>query len=99
MMRLTQSPAAEDGGFQVQIAREGNDRDETLLALDRGFDRRNVVLLHAFAGSGKSATVAEFARWYDRTGGINGPVLFDSFERYRPLPRLLDKIGTVFGPF
>jgi len=60
-------------------------RDETLLALDRAFDRHKIVLMHAYAGSGKTATAAEFARWYRRTGGIQGPVLFDSFERYRPL--------------
>jgi hypothetical protein len=73
-------------------------RDETLLALDRAFDRHKIVLMHAYAGSGKTATAAEFARWYRRTGGIAGPVLFDSFERYRPLATLLDKIGTLFGP-
>ena len=31
-------------------------RDETLLALDRAFDRDRVVLLHAWAGSGKTST-------------------------------------------
>src|ERR1035438_6093702 len=44
-------------------------RDETLLALDRAFDTQQVVLLHAFAGAGKSSTAAEFARWYQSTGG------------------------------
>ena len=39
-------------------------RDETLLALDRAFDKQRIVLLHAYAGSGKTATAAEFARWY-----------------------------------
>jgi CHAT domain len=37
-------------------------RDETLLALDRAFDTQKVVLLHAYAGSGKTTTAAEFAR-------------------------------------
>ena len=73
-------------------------RDETLLALDRAFDSQRVVLLHAYAGSGKTTTAAEFARWYSRTGGIAGPVLFTSFEQYRPLARVLDRIGEVFGP-
>ncbi len=36
-------------------------RDETLLALDRAFDDLSIVLLHAYAGAGKSATAAEFA--------------------------------------
>jgi len=73
-------------------------RDETLLALDRAFDRDDIVLLHAYAGSGKTTTAAEFARWYSLTGGGVGPVLFTTFERYLPLPRVLDRIGQVFGP-
>ena len=72
-------------------------RDETLLAIDRTFDSYKVVLLHAYVGSGKTATAAEFARWYSLTGGVKGPVLFTSFERHLPLPRVLDKIGQVFG--
>jgi len=73
-------------------------RDETLLALDRAFDTQSVVLLHAYAGSGKTATAAEFARWYALTGGVEGPVLFTSLEQYKPLARVLDQIGRVFAP-
>ncbi|HUT89275.1 MAG TPA: CHAT domain-containing protein, partial [Thermoguttaceae bacterium] len=73
-------------------------RDETLLAIDRALDAHPIVLLHAFAGSGKTATAAEFARWYALTGGVDGPVLFTSFEQYTPLVRVLDRIGEVFGP-
>lgn len=72
-------------------------RDETLLALDRSFDSQKIILLHAYAGSGKTATAAEFARWYSLTGGVKGRVLFTSFERYNPLKRVLDRIGQVFG--
>ena len=73
-------------------------RDETLLALDRAFDTQRIALLHAYAGSGKTATAAEFARWYALTGGVEGPVLFTSFEQYKPLPRVLDQIGRMFEP-
>ena len=74
-------------------------RDETLLALDRAFDRHSVVLLHALAGSGKTATAAEFARWYALTGGLaGGPVLFTSFEHYTPLRSVLSHFGQIFGP-
>jgi len=72
-------------------------RDSTILALDRAFDSHQVVLLHAYAGSGKTTTAVEFARWYELTGGLNGPVLFTSFEQYRPLARVLDTLGQVFG--
>ncbi|MES1243952.1 MAG: CHAT domain-containing protein [Acidobacteriota bacterium] len=82
-------PPPPDAGFYG--------RDETLLALDRAFDRTSIVLLHAYAGSGKTTTAAEFARWYSLTGGVDGPVLFTTFERYLPLPRVLDRIGQVFG--
>jgi len=72
-------------------------RDETLLALDRAFDTQKIVLLHAYAGSGKTVTAAEFARWYALTRGVPGPVLFTSFENYQPLVRVLDRIGDTFG--
>jgi len=72
-------------------------RDETLLALDRAFDSQQIVLLHAYAGSGKTSTATEFARWYHLTGGIDGPVLFTSFEQYKPLAQVLNEtIGRVF---
>src|SRR6185503_15045598 len=57
-------------------------RDETILALDRAFDDQRVVLLHAYAGQGKSSTAVEFARWYGITGGLGAQplVLLASFE-------------------
>ncbi len=77
-------------------------RDETLLALDRAFDTQRIVLLHAFAGAGKTTTAAEFARWYEGTGGLtyedgDGPVLFTAFTRHRPLAHVLDQVGQTFG--
>jgi len=72
-------------------------RDETLLALDRAFDDHAIVLLHAYAGSGKTTAAAEFARWYRETGGIEGPVLFTSFEQHQPLARVLDQFERAFG--
>ena len=81
-------PEAPDVGFIG--------RDETILKLDRTFDEQNVVLLHAYAGSGKTSTAAEFARWYGETGGLAGPVLFTSFAQHAPLPRVLDHLGRVF---
>jgi tetratricopeptide (TPR) repeat protein len=79
-------------------------RDETLLAVDRAFDTGRVVLLHAFAGAGKTSTAAEFARWYQATGGLDhpqigtGPVLWSSFEHHLPLDRLLDIAADAFAP-
>lgn len=70
-------------------------RDETLLMLDRAFDAHRIVLLHAYAGQGKTATSIEFARWYAQTGGL-GPrpiVLFTSFESPIDLNEVLDQLG------
>ncbi len=87
---LQQLPPPPDIGFIG--------RDETLLALDRAFDRERVVLLHAYAGSGKTAAAAEFARWYSATGGLqDGPVLFTSFESHKPLYRVLGDLGEFFA--
>jgi tetratricopeptide (TPR) repeat protein len=89
-------PPAPDTGFYG--------RDETLLALDRALDRNQIVLLHAFAGSGKTTTAAEFARWYQLTGGLDepglgpGPVVFSSFELHWPLSAVLNDLwDTVSG--
>ena len=78
-------------------------QDETLLALDRAFDTQRVVLLHGFAGAGKSSAAAEFARWYRTTGGLDhpdlgrGPVLWSSFEHHFPTDRLLEPVGACLG--
>ncbi len=73
-------------------------RDEALLALDRLFDHQRIVLLQAFAGSGKTATVVEFARWYLATGGLKGLALFSSFEQHVPLARLLNQLAELAQP-
>ena len=72
-------------------------RDDSLLDLDRAFDTQKIVLLHGYAGDGKTSTAAEFARWYTSTGGVSGPVFFTSFEQHKPLARVLDSIEQVFG--
>jgi tetratricopeptide (TPR) repeat protein len=81
-------PHAPDVGFWG--------RDETLLALDRSFDKHPVALLHAYAGSGKTSTAAEFARWYAKTCGIDGPVLWTNFERHIVLAQVLDAVEPAF---
>jgi tetratricopeptide (TPR) repeat protein len=87
-------PRSPDAGFFG--------RDETLLALDRAFDTQPVVLLHAYAGAGKSSTAAEFARWYQVTGGLDHPehpewghgaVLWSSFEHHLTADRVIGLVG------
>jgi hypothetical protein len=75
-------------------------RDETLLALDRAFDFHRLVLLHAYAGQGKTTTAVEFARWYALTGGLGQQpiVLLTSFEHHIDLANLLNQIVRPFLP-
>ncbi|MFF7892250.1 CHAT domain-containing protein [Streptomyces sp. NPDC007907] len=54
--------------------------DDTIIVVDRAFDRHRPVLLHGEVGSGKTATATDFARWYRRTGGVSGPVIFTSLR-------------------
>jgi tetratricopeptide (TPR) repeat protein len=88
--------AAVEGGLPGGPAAGFYGRDESLLALDRAFDASPVVLLHAWAGAGKTSTAAEFARWYAHTGGV-AAVLFTSFEHHLTLAGLLDQVGQEFG--
>jgi hypothetical protein len=71
-------------------------RDETLLALDRAFDTQHTVLLHAYAGNGKTETAREFARWYVLTGGVEA-AFFTSFGQHKTLAQVLNDIERVFG--
>jgi tetratricopeptide (TPR) repeat protein len=95
---LSGVPGPPDAGFYG--------RDESLLALDRAFDTQRLVLLHAFAGAGKSSTVAEFGRWYQATGGLDHPdhpewgpgvVLWSSFEHHLTADRIIDTAGDYFS--
>ncbi|MFD5836188.1 CHAT domain-containing protein [Streptomyces collinus] len=55
-------------------------RDDVIITVDRVFDGVRPVLLHGPVGSGKTTTAADFARWYRRTAGVVGPVVFTSLR-------------------
>ena len=93
---LSKKTRAEDNLPRPDVGFFG--RDETILALDRAFDTQSVVLLNAYAGSGKTMTAAEFARWYAQTGGLRGPILFTSFEQYKPFTQILSAVEETFRP-
>jgi tetratricopeptide (TPR) repeat protein len=101
----TDDSAAEAGGVPRPPDAGFFGRDETLLALDRAFDTHPVVLLHAYAGSGKTTTAAEFARWYQATGGLDlpghpewpGAVLWSSFEHHLTADRVIGTAGDYFS--
>jgi tetratricopeptide (TPR) repeat protein len=94
-------PAQHDEQLRRHIPDQGFvGRDETLLMLDRAFDDHRTVLLHAYAGQGKTSTAVEFARWYTQTGGLgtNPLVLFTTFETHIDLDNALNQLGRVFAP-
>jgi tetratricopeptide (TPR) repeat protein len=75
-------------------------RDDTLYDLDRAFTSYSVVLLHGYAGEGKTASAIEFARWYARTGGAIGPTIYTSFRFAQTIESLIDEIGkAIRGEF
>lgn len=92
----TQRDPIQNGSIDVKYVPDTGfiDRDETLLLLDRAFDTHSVVLLHGYAGQGKTTTAVEFARWYATTGGLGAQpnVLLTSFETTITLSDVLDKI-------
>ncbi len=71
-------------------------RDETVLAIDRAFRNRSLVLLEGEAGMGKTATAGQFAAWYTLTEGFDGPVLMTSFDHHKTLAAVLDQLAVVF---
>ena len=80
------------------------DRDAPLALGAKAFVRTHLraaqraVLLHAYAGAGKSSTAAEFARWYQSTGGLGqGAVLWSSFEHHLSAERAIDTAGDRFA--
>jgi hypothetical protein len=110
LVRLTTAETKTDDRGTSEVPRPPDagffGRDETLLALDRTFDTQPVVLLHAFAGSGKTTTAAEFARWYAATGGLDwaerpewpGAVLWSPFEHHLTADRVIGTAGDFFAP-
>jgi tetratricopeptide (TPR) repeat protein len=90
---------SSQAGVEIDLPRRPDvgvfGRDETLLAIDRAFDSDRVVLLHAFAGGGKTTVSVEFARWYLRTGGVRDGALFTSFDSKRTLGQVLQQLGNA----
>jgi tetratricopeptide (TPR) repeat protein len=110
LVKLTAAETKTDDSGASEVPRPPDagffGRDETLLALDRAFDTQPVVLLHAYAGAGKTSTTAEFTRWYQATGGLDlsghpewpGAVLWSSFEHHLTADRVIGTAGDYFAP-
>ena len=81
-------PAAPVGGFIR--------RDAVLMQLDHAFDAFSIVLLEGDPGQGKTTLAAEFADWFSRTGGNDGPVMYTSFDHRVTLASVLDQLARIF---
>jgi hypothetical protein len=73
-------------------------RDTITLKLERAFQSNTVALLWGMAGVGKTTTATAFARWYARTGALEGPVFFFSFEQHKTLSAVIREIGGFMQP-
>lgn len=83
-----QEELPDDSDLPVPPAWGFVDRPEVLFTLDRAFDVHGTVLLHAFAGAGKTLLAREFALWYRQSGGLRtepeepGILIWSSFESH-----------------
>ncbi|WP_309714514.1 CHAT domain-containing protein [Armatimonas sp.] len=71
-------------------------RDTITLKLERAFQNNTVALLWGMAGVGKTTTATAFARWRARTGALEGPVFFFSFEHHKTLAAVIGEIGRAY---
>ncbi len=96
---VKEAPAIDTTGLPAPPPWGFVDRPEVMFTLDRAFDFHGTVLLHALAGSGKTALAREFALWYRHSGGLadaDGRILWSSFESHSPLAPF-DTFERVFG--
>ena len=68
-----------------------------MLALERAFAARPIVVLHGFGGMGKTALAAEAGRWFHRTGRFPGGAAFVSFEHGGSLSQLCSWAGQAIS--
>ncbi|MFP5286166.1 MAG: hypothetical protein ACLGI9_10555, partial [Thermoanaerobaculia bacterium] len=100
--RAFQEELPDDSDLPAPPAWGFVERPEVLFTLDRAFDVHGTVLLHAFAGAGKTSLAREFALWYRQSGGLGkdleepGILLWSSFESHSPLA-LLDAFERAFS--
>lgn len=68
-------------------------RSRELLALERAFADRPMVVLQGFGGLGKTALAAEAGRWFTRTGRFPGGAAFISVEQGGSLETICSWVG------
>ena len=85
-------------GFPDEPRHGFHGRARELLALERAFADRRIVVLHGFGGQGKTALATHAAGWLTRTG-LFRRAAFLSFERGGGLEVALSELGNALvGP-
>ncbi|MBK9050773.1 MAG: CHAT domain-containing protein [Chloroflexi bacterium] len=69
-------------------------RARELLALERAFAKRHILILHGFGGQGKTALATQTADWFQRTG-LFRQAAFVSFETGVGLDFVLNELGNA----
>jgi hypothetical protein len=74
-------------------------RDGPVLGLERALRRRQAaILIEGLGGIGKSTLAAGFLRWLQRTGGLEHPPAWLSFNEIRSAEYVVNTIGSrIFG--
>ena len=85
------------GGLPAEPLHGFHGRAREMLALERAFAARPIVVLHGFGGMGKTALAAEAGRWFHRTGRFPGGAAFVSFEHGGSLSQLCSWAGQAIS--
>ena len=80
------------GGFLPEPRHGFHGRARELLALERAFAKRRIVVLHGFGGQGKTSLATQAAAWLGRTGLFERAV-FLSVEQGGGLELAVSEIG------
>ena len=83
------------GGLPPDPLHGFHGRAREMLLLERALAEHRIVVLHGFAGMGKTALAAEAGRWFCRTGRFMGGAAFCSFEHGGSLDQLCSWVGQA----
>lgn len=87
-------PESGRGQFPPAPLHGFHGRARELLALERAFAKRHILILHGFGGQGKTALATQTADWFQRTG-LFRQAAFVSFETGVGLDFVLNELGNT----
>ncbi|MDX6497481.1 MAG: hypothetical protein QOG23_741 [Blastocatellia bacterium] len=69
-------------------------RDEAIMEIEHALASNHVVLLQGMAGTGKTTTAADFARWFVMTSAMKGVVVFTPLDQPQTLAKLFEQVDS-----